>query len=359
MEPKQTQSSPPPDPIFQMATGFWASKTLMAAVELEVFSKLSGKSANINQLQNLLETENRPTEAFITALVSLGLIEKTRTNAPDGGEIHYSNSQLADIYLDKSKPSNYMGDFITMLDKQSYRRWDKLPQSVKTNKPIEDIEGGRGAAGSMFDQARSNQAIEQMQVFTRAMYGVSVGPAIALTKIFDFSNYKKLMDIGGGSGVYAIEVVKENPKMFATLLDLGPACAVANEYIKQFSLENKIQTKVLDYFNQELPRDCDVALLSHIIHLYDEQKARVLLKRVYDSLPSEHGIIIISEWLLNDEKTGPVPSAMMNLNMIVELERGRNYSFAEISKMLTEVGFKSIEKRPLAGPAEIVIGYKK
>jgi hypothetical protein len=102
-----------------------------------------------------------------------------------------------------------------------------------------------------------------------------------------------------------------------------------------------------------------VALLSHIIHLYDQEKARVLLKKAYDSLPNKHGIVIISEWLLNDEKTGPVPSALMSLNMVLELDRGRNYSFAEISKMLTEVGFKSIEKRPLAGPAEIVIGYKK
>jgi len=136
------------------------------------------------------------------------------------------------------------------------------------------------------------------------------------------------------------------------------ACEVANGYIKQFSLENKIQTKVLDYFNQELPKDYNVALLSHIIHLYSEEKATALLKKVYDSLPRDRGIIMISEWLLNDEKTGPVPSALMNLNMIVELERGRNYSFSEISKMLTEVGFKNIEKRPLAGPAEIVIGYK-
>jgi hypothetical protein len=131
-----------------------------------------------------------------------------------------------------------------MLDKQSYSRWDKLPRSVKTNKPIEENEGGRGSAGSMFDQARSNQAIEQMQVFTRAMYGVSVGPAIALAKIFDFSNYKKLMNIGAGSGVYAIEVVKENPNMSATVLDLGPACEVANEYTKTL-LGNKLELKLL------------------------------------------------------------------------------------------------------------------
>jgi hypothetical protein len=125
-----------------------------------------------------------------------------------------------------------------MLDKQSYSRWDKLPRSVKTNKPIEENEGGRGSAGSMFDQARSNQAIEQMQVFTRAMYGVSVGPAFALAKIFD------------GSGVYAIEVVKENPNMSATVLDLGPACEVANEYTKTL-LGNKLELKLQSRHSNE------------------------------------------------------------------------------------------------------------
>ena len=83
-------------------------------------------------------------------------------------------------------------------------------------------------------------------------------------------------------------------------------------------------------------------------------------KKVYDSPPSDRdGVIIISEWLLNDEKTGPIPSALMSLTMIVEQPEGRNYSFSEVSTMLTEVGFTNIEKRSLAGPAEIVIGYKK
>ena len=70
------------------------------------------------------------------------------------------------------------------------------------------------------------------------------------------------------------------------------------------------------------------------------------------------GAIIISEWLLNNEKTGPLSSALMGLNMMVETSGGRNYSYSEVSEMLTGVGFKNIEKRPLAGPAEIVIGYK-
>jgi 3-hydroxy-5-methyl-1-naphthoate 3-O-methyltransferase len=366
----QTTTQVSPDPIFQMVTGYWVSKTLMTAVELEVFTKLSGnKAVTFEQMQNdILEMDKRPAEVFTTALLSLGLINVSSgggaKNKEEGEEDRkektvYSNSQISEVFLDKNKPS-YIGDFIIMMDKRLYNRWAKLPVSLKTNRPVEAAEEGDISARTMFDNAKTNQVIEQMQMFTRAMHGVSVGPAMALAKVFDFSKYKKMMDIGGGSGVYAIEVAKQNPNMSAVVLDLEPACRVADQYIKQFNLQDKIHIQVLDFFKDKLPTDCDVAFLSHIIHFLDEEKDKILLKKVYDSLPDDrNGIIIISEWLLNDEKTGPVPSALMSLTMIIEQTEGRNYSFSEVSRMLTDVGFTNIEKRPLAGPAEIVIGYKK
>ena len=367
--PSQTTMQVSPDPIFQMVTGFWVSKTLMTAVELEVFTKLSGnKAVNINEFQNMFGIKQRPAEVFATALVSLGLLNvnnvtknkegKGERVSKDNEKRLYSNSQLSDVFLDKNKPS-YIGDFIIMMDKHLYDRWGKLPLSLKTNRPVETAAEGDVSAGTMFDMAKSNQLIEQMQMFTHAMYGVSVGPAMALAKVFDFSSYNKLMDIGGGSGVYAIEVVKQNPNMSAVVLELEPACKVADQYIKRFDLQDKIHTQVLDFFKDNLPTDYDVAFLSHIIHFLDEEKDKILLKKIHDSLPNDrNSAIIISEWLLNDEKTGPVPSALMSLTMIVEQPQGRNYSFSEISKMLTDVGFTNIEKRPLAGPAEIVIGHK-
>jgi 3-hydroxy-5-methyl-1-naphthoate 3-O-methyltransferase len=160
------------------------------------------------------------------------------------------------------------------------------------------------------------------------------------------------------SGVYAIQVVKNNPNMSAIVLDLKSVCQVADQYIEEFNLQEQINTKPLDFFKEELPKDCDIAFLSLIIHDYNEEKDRSLSKKVYDSLPNENGAIIISDWLLNDEKTGPIPAALMSLNMIMLTSGGRNYSFVEISRMLSDVGFKNIEKRPLAGPAQIVIGYK-
>jgi hypothetical protein len=230
---------------------------------------------------------------------------------------------------------------------------------LKTNKPVEAAEEGDISATTMFDNAKAHQAAEQMQMFTHAMYGVSVGLAMALAKVFDFSKYKKMMDIGGGSGVYAIEVIKAHSNMSAVVLELEPACRVADQYIKQFNLQDKIHTQVLDFLKDELPTDCDVAFLSHVIHFLGEEKDKILLKKVYNSLPDDRdNAIIISEWLLNDEKTGPIPSALMSLTIIVEVPEGRNFSFSEVSRMLTDVGFTNIEKRPLVGPAEIVIGYK-
>ena len=339
--------SPPnnisPSPIMQMATGFWVSKTLMTAVELGVFTKISAyqkdsdsKSMTMREFQKIIGIEeSRPAEAFTTALVSLGLL---KVNKNKNGEKVFANSEVSSMFLDKSK-STYIGDVIAMFDERLYKRWDKLSEALKTNKPIgerqgEDIE-------SIFDE-------------------VSIAPAMALAKNVDFSNHKKMMDIGGGSGVYAIQVVANSPNnMSAVVLDSKPVCQVADGYIKQYNLQNKVQTMTFDFFKDQLPNDCDVAFLSHVIHIFDKDKNITLLKKIHDSLSNENGVIIISEWLLNDEKTGHISSALMGLTMVIENSKGRGYSYSEISQMLTEAGFKNIEKRPLIEPAEIVIGYKK
>lgn len=364
MSPSDSSKNISPSSIMQMTTGFWVSKTLMSAVELGVFTKIaefqndsknSGESMTLREFQNIIGiAERRPAEAFTTALVSLGLLKVNKNN---DGEKTFSNTELSSTFLDKNKPL-YIGDVISMFDDRLYKRWDGLSDVLKTNRPVgeeqgEDIE-------SIFDKAKLNQdKAERLQKFTHAMHGISIGPAMALAKNVDFSNHKKMMDIGGGSGVYAIQVVANNPNnMSAVVLDSNPVCQVADQYIQQYNLKNKVQTKAFDFFKDQLPNDCDVAFLSHVIHIFDRDKNIILLKKIYDSLPSRNGTIIISEWLLNDEKTGPLPSALMGLTMLIENSGGRGYSYSEISHMLTEVGFKNIEKRPLIDPAEVVIGYK-
>jgi hypothetical protein len=329
-----------------MLTGFWASKVLMAAVEMDVFTKIDGKQVTGQELQQMLKLESRPAQVFASALASVGLLE-----AKNG---RFSNSQIAAAFLSKKSPA-YMGGFVCMVDERLYKGWDSLAWSLANNKPVEVKKGGD--AESLFNDAKNDRSIEAIQKFTHAMHGVSIGPAMALAKVFDFSKYKNMIDIGGGSGAYAINVVKEYPNMNATVADLAPVCQVAEGYIASYGVGSRVKTMPLDFWKQDIPKGHDVAFLSHIIHDYDEEKDVALLKKIHASL-SPGGAVIISEWMLNDDKTGPVPSAMMGLNMIIETNGGRNYSFAEISEMLKKAGFKNIEKRPLAGPAQIAIGYK-
>lgn len=227
-----------------MLTGFWVSKTLMAAVELDVFTKLEGRmQVAANELQKLLGMEPRPAEVFASALVSLGLLE-----AKDG---KFSNSPMAGAFLAKQGPS-YMGDFVRMMDERLYKGWGMLAWSLANNKPVDAMKGGAGE--SLFDEAKQNRGIEEMQKFIHAMHGISIGPATALARAFDFSKYKKMLDIGGGSGAYSIYAVKDNPGMTATVADLAPVCPVAEEYVARYGLAGRIKTLPLDFWKQTCQR---------------------------------------------------------------------------------------------------------
>jgi hypothetical protein len=193
--------------IFNMAAGLWVSKTLATALELEVFSKLSGnKSVTLNELQKLLEMESRPAEALATALVSLRLL---RLSTSETGERIYSNTRLSETFLDISKLSNYVGDIATIFDKRFYKNWENLIDCLSSNKPVNEFvsiekkrkrksssqssKKGGGVVGDINPISEFNaKTIEQMKTFAHGMYDINVGPASSLTKLFDFSNILNL-----------------------------------------------------------------------------------------------------------------------------------------------------------------------
>lgn len=122
-----------------------------------------------------------------------------------------------------------------MMDKHLYNRWDKIVQSLKTNKPVEEIQV-QASGQDMYELAKTNKGIEQIQMLTHPMYGISVGPAIMPPKGFEFSRYNKMIDIGGGSGVYSNQAAKSNPNMSAVVMDLQRVCNVAPQYIRDYNL---------------------------------------------------------------------------------------------------------------------------
>ena len=329
-------------PLMALSTGFWAFKTLAAAHELDLFSRLAGGAGTTaGDLAQALGLHPRPAEMLLTGCAALGLLEKT-----DGG---YRNTPLSETYLVRGKPY-YFGGFVEMADKRLYAGWGRLTEALRTNRPTTwnpDVQA------SIFD----GEDPVMLAVFWEAMHSLSTMTARKLGEAVDFGRFRRLLDIGGGSGAYDIELCKQYGALRATVFDLPHVAKIAAGKIAEAGFAGRIETAGGSFF-EPLPKDHDVHLLSMILHDWDEAKNRALLRRSFEALPSG-GAVVVSELLVNDEKTGPAPAALMSLNMLIETE-GRNYTPAEYSTWLEEAGFRQVETVWFDAPAAngAVIGRK-
>lgn len=323
-----------PLPLLQLATGFWASKTLAAAHELDVFSRLSGtEGTTASGLAGALAIDERPAELLLTGCAALGLLELR-----DG---RYLNSPLAEEYLVRGKPY-YFGGFVQMLDQRLYDGWGRLTEAIRTNRPTTwdpDLQA------SIFDNADP----AMLESFWEAMHSISSSTARALGEVVDLGTDARLLDVGGGSGAYDIELVRLHPGLRATVFDLPEVCEIAAQKVAAAGVAERVTTVPGDFFaDPELPGGHDVVLLSMILHDWAPAQDLQILRKCFAALPSG-GRILISELLVDDDKAGPPDAALMGLNMLVETE-GRNYTAAEYEQWLRQVGFVDVETVSFVAP---------
>jgi 3-hydroxy-5-methyl-1-naphthoate 3-O-methyltransferase len=323
-----------PEKIRKITHGMWIFRTLHAAVELELFTKIAEGKTTINEIAEGLGVKERPIEKLLNACVALEFLVKE-------GE-SYGNSQVAGEFLVKGKP-NYFGDMVVMFgSKDSFK---DLKKAIETDAPVTES----------LDKRMENK--EHAEIFTKAMHNNAMGPAIVLSEKFDFSKFNKLLDVGGGSGAFSIVLTREHSNLKASVFDLPNTCSVADQYIHEADASEKVSCLEGDFFKDELPKGYDVFLLSQIMHSWSVKENKILLKKIYDSLP-ENGVLIINEFLLNEEKTGPLHPALFSLNMLVQSDGGSAYTESEIKGMLEEVGFEYQETIKLGGPVTAIVSRK-
>jgi hypothetical protein len=328
-----------PVPLMQLSTGFWASKTLFAAHTLDVFGLLSDRDgATPAELAKQLGIAERPAEMLLTGCASLGLLAKR-----DG---RYVNAPLADEYLVRGRP-HYFGGFRDLQDKRLYASWGRLVEAVRTNRPV----------GWDSDRQRSFFDTDDPAItigFYEAMHSLSTPTAQALAGLIDFRVYHHLLDLGGGSAAFDIELCRLFPDLRATVFDLPGVVEFAAGKIADADLADRITTQAGDLFDDDAyPPGHDVALLSLILHSFTENQDREILDKCFHALPSG-GTALISELLVDDDKTGPAPAALMSLTMLVE-DESRNDTGAEYTGWLTDAGFTDIQRLPLDAPGAIGI----
>ena len=318
-----------PVPLMQLATAFWAFGTLAAAVELDLFSKISGAGTNADELMTLLGLPPRPAEVLLSGCAGLGLLQKR--------DDRFHNTPLADEYLVRSKPY-YFGGLVTMHFQQLYLPWHRVVEALKTDHRVGFEDQTRDWAQTVAQNA------EQQRVFTEAMHSISIQSGKAVAKAFDFSKRKQLLDVGGGSGAYCIEAIRRYPRFNAVVFDTAPVLEIAKRKIAEAGLSAQIETVSGDFFSEELPKGSDTILLSMILHDWGPDKNRAILRKCFDTLPSG-GAIIISELMMDDNKCGPPPAALMAMTMII-CHRGAKLYLGGVRRMAEGSRLRTLQANP-------------
>ena len=338
-----------PAHIMQVGMGFWASKTLLTAVKLKLFSLLAGTKLSAAAIKTAFHfnTTDRHVFDWLDTLVALGFLQR------DGllDDAQYYNAVETDIFLDANKPS-YMGGILEMGNNRLYRFWGDLEEGLKTGHP--QNESKHDGNMSFFEDLYKDA--DKLHEFMDAMSGIQTGNFMALVNKFDFSKYHSLADIGGADGWLTIQVALKHPNITCVTYDLPPVEPLAKDKIAHFNLSNRITAMSGDILKDNLPT-ADVITMGNILHGFNEATKEAVVKKVYDTLPA-NVVFIAIENIIDDNRSKNVFGLMMSLNMLIENGDAFDYTPADFSKWATAAGFKRIEIIPLAGPTSAAVAYK-
>ena len=330
-----------PDRILQTGFGFWSSKVLLSAVEMEVFTELAKHPADFPTLQGRLGLHPRAARDFLDTLVALGFLRRV-----DG---IYHNSPESDLYLDRRKPS-YIGGILEMANHRLYPFWGQLTTAVRTGEPQNESRDGHDPFAALYaDPAR-------LREFLRAMSGVSRGANLAIARQFPWQRYQTCADIGTAQGDLVTQIALANPHLRGTGFDLPEVGPVFEEYIAANQLESRVSFAPGSFFTDPLPK-ADVLLFGHILHDWDLPTKQMLLRKAFEALPSG-GAVVVYDSIIDDDRSQNAFGLLMSLNMVIETPGGFDYTGADCIGWMREAGFTDGRVEHLVGPDSMVIGIK-
>jgi hypothetical protein len=332
-----------PDGIMQLGFGYWASKTLLSAVELKLFGVLSEAGPlDADELRERLGLHPRSARDFFDALVALGMLDRT-----DG---RYENTPQTDLFLDPAKPT-YVGGVLEMSSVRLYAFWGSLTEGLRTGQPQSEMKTG---TDDFFETLYADS--EKLAGFTAAMTGLSRAAGDAIAAKFPFRDYGSVIDIGCAQGAVPVAIATAHNHLTGGGYDLPPVEPIFNSYVAQHGLAYRLRFTSGNFFADPMP-NADVLVMGHILHDWDMSEKRVLLQKAYDALPTG-GALIVYEALIDDDRRYNAFGLLMSLNMLIEGPGGFDYTGADCRGWMAETGFSKSYVEHLVGPDSMVVGIK-
>ena len=320
--------------LLDMARAGLRSQILYAANSLGIFPMLSQQPHSARELAEKTSLDELAIERLLDACVALGLARK-RNGC-------YENSTTAETHLVPDRPG-YIGDAVDMFRWRVAPRWNDLQASLRQRRPA-----------NMYDELLAQP--EQFERFLVALRQLAVWRARALALRLDFLPFRRLLDLGAGSGVYSAEILKRNPSLRAYLFDQPRVCEILRRLMAEAGLSERVEVIAGDFFCDELP-PADLVLFSNVLHDFPVEHVKRLLGRAFGAL-EPGGTVLINDFILEDSKTAPVDGTLMSLVLFLETDGAGNYSAQEYSDWLAAAGFRETEVVTLHETERIVRARK-
>lgn len=319
--------------IRELANSFRESRTLLSAFELKIFTVLDKHMMTSGEVAQKINADQRSTDRLLNALCAIGILKKVRGK--------FYNTDLSSKYLVEGKP-DFMGNLYHT--NNLWDTWSHLTESV--------IKGS-----SEIDSEDKSDGDDWVEAFIGAMHYRGVHQGKILAMMIDLANVKRMLDVGGGSAAFAIEIVKKNPAINAVVLDLPYVIPITKRYVSEAGLSDKFSFLEGDYLNRNLEGIYDLILLSAIVHINNYEQNKLLIKKCTDAL-NKNGIIVISDFIMDDDRTKPYHGALFSLNMLVGTANGDTYTEKEIREWFESAGLSKIERKNTSFGSDLMIAAK-
>lgn len=322
-----------PEELMQTIRGFQESRVILTGIELNIFAAI-GDGATARQVAAKIGTDARATEMLLNALVAMGTLTKS------DGVFHVT--RVTARYFGGKSPDDARAAMMHTV--HLWERWSTLTECVRAGTSVARREAA---------EARDDWT----DAFIAAMHRNARARAPQVVKAVGVQGARRMLDVGGGSGAYSIAFAQATEKLQVELLDLPEVLPIAERHIEEAGLGARIKTRAGDLRTDLLGKGFDVILVSAICHMLGPEGNRDLLRHCHAALAPE-GRVVVSDFILEADKTAPKQAALFALNMLVGTRDGSSYSESEYAAWLREAGFQKVSRVRLPGPAHLIVGRR-
>ncbi|MEC9347858.1 MAG: methyltransferase [Pseudomonadota bacterium] len=318
-------TTPRPDTVRlqRIAKAHWETGALYAAIDLGVFTHISGGANTFDSLGAAAGIGTRNAMRLLDVLAAMGLVERDAAG-------RYANTADVERFLVKDKPT-YAGTWMTFL-RESWGDWNRMADHLQRQET--DRLG-------MYDDL----TVESAREYHAATSSIGFGAARKFHRDVDLRGRKRIMDLGGGSGAYCIIAAETIPGIEAVVLDLPPVVEVTREYIAEHGVGDRVSAAACDFTKDPLPTGCDVAIQASNLPIYDTPIIKGLVQRIFDALEPGGEYHLVGE-ILDDDRMGPIGPALWGLYEAIPGSTGHGHTEAECIGYLEAAGFTGVTATP-------------